>query len=172
MADDSIDVGRDRDLEGRGFEPWVRRALLGVLLVLIVLALANTFGQSPHISQAAGPKAVLGVRAPERVRGGLLYQAVFTITARRDIKQPQLILGPGWFDGLTVNTVEPEPSEESNRNGHVALSYDELAAGDTLRVWVEYQTNPTTVGRRIQRVELDDGDQPLVVHRRPLTILP
>lgn len=172
MADDSIDVGRDRDLEGRAFEPWVRRALLGLLLLLIVLALLDTFGQLPQASQVAGPKAVLSVQTPQRLRGGLLYQARFKITARRDIKQPQLILGPGWFDGLTVNTIEPQPSQESNRNGHVALVYDELSAGDTLRVWIEGQVNPTTAGHRVQLTELDDGDQPLVTHRSPLTIVP
>ena len=172
VADSPISAERHRDLAGRGFEPWLRRLLLALLLVLIVVALAGAIGQRPRASQAAGPRAVLGVQAPERVRGGLLYQARFTITARRDIKQPQLILGPGWFDGLTINEIEPQPSEESNRNGRVALIYDELAPGDTLRVWLEYQVNPTTVGRRVQMTELDDGDRPLVVHRRPLTILP
>ena len=172
MADDSIDVGRDRDLKGRGYEPWLRRALLAIVLVLVVIALLNGFGQRPQASTLTGPKALLGVQAPERLRGGLLYQARFKITARRDIKEPQLVLGPGWFDGLTINTIEPEPSQESNRNGHVALVYDELAPGDTLRVWIEGQVNPTTVGRRVQVTELDDGDRPLITHRNPLTIFP
>jgi hypothetical protein len=119
MAEESIDLARHRDFEGRGWEPWARRLLLAALVAVILLALLNTFGQKQHVSQAAGPKALLGVRAPERVRGGLLYQAVFTISARRDIKQPQLVLGPGWLDGLTINTVEPEASQESNRNGRV-----------------------------------------------------
>src|SRR5215212_7901492 len=162
MADDSIDVEHQRDLEGRGYEPWVRRMILAVVLALIVLALFNVFGQRTHVSQAAGPAAVLGVEAPEKVRAGLLYQARFTITARRDIKQPELVLGPGWLDGLTVNAIEPQASEESNRNGHLALVYDELKAGDTLRVWVAYQVNPTANGNRIQLTELDDGDKPLV----------
>jgi hypothetical protein len=170
MAEESIDLARHRDFEGRGWEPWARRLLLAALVAVILLALLNAFGQKQRVSQAAGPKALLGVRAPERVRGGLLYQAVFTISARRDIKQPQLVLGPGWLDGLTINTVEPEASQESNRNGRLALSYDELKAGDTLRVWVAYQVNPTAMGRRVQLTELDDGDMPLVVHRRPFTI--
>jgi hypothetical protein len=170
MADDSIDVEHQRDLKGRGYEPWLRRVLLGVMLALIILALLNAFGQRTHASQAAGPGAVLGVESPEKVRAGLMYQARFTITARRDVKQPELVLGPGWLDGLTVNAIEPQASEESNRNGHLALVYDELKAGDTLRVWVAYQVNPTAHGRRIQLTELDDGDKPLLVHPRPLTI--
>jgi hypothetical protein len=172
MADGSIDVGRERDLQGRGFEPWVRRVLLVALVALVALALFNIFGQKQHASQAAGPKALLGVRAPEHVRGGLIYQAVFTISARRDIKQPELVLGAGWLDGLTINTIEPEASEESNRNGRLTLTYDELRPGDTLRVWIAYQVNPTASGRRVQLTEVDDGVEALVVHRRPLTIFP
>jgi hypothetical protein len=170
MADESIHIDRHRELEGRGYEPWVRRGILALMLLLVVLALLNVFGQRTHDSQAAGPAAVLGVEAPEAVRSGLLYQARFTITARRDIKQPELVLGPGWLDGLTVNTIEPQASQESNRNGHLTLVYDELKPGDTLRVWVDYQVNPTTRGRRLQLTELDDGDKPLVVHPRTLTI--
>jgi hypothetical protein len=169
---ESIDLSRHRDLAGRRSGPWARRVLVSVLVAVVVFALAGELGQPPRDVQAAGPAALLSVQAPDRLRGGLLYQARFTVTARQAIKEPQLILGPGWFDGLTINTIQPEPSQESNRNGHVALIFDKLPAGDKLRVWIQFQVNPTSVGRRIQLTELDDGDQPLVVARLPLTILP
>ena len=32
-----------------------------------------------------------------------------------------------------------------------------MAAGDSLRVWIYFQVNPTNLGTRSQDVELDDG---------------
>jgi hypothetical protein len=170
--DGSIAVERHRDLVGRSFEPWIRRLLLLALLALVVLALADVFGQVPSDSRVAGPAAVLSVHAPQRLRGGLLYEARFTIEARRDIKEPQLVLGSGWLDGMTINTVEPAPTEESSRDGDLEFTYDELAAGETMTAWIQFQVNPTTVGRRVDETELRDGDRPLLSDRRPVTVWP
>ena len=37
---------------------------------------------------------------------------------------------------------------------------------------MEFQVNPTTVGRRSQGVELRDGERPLATVDRPVTIFP
>ena len=167
-----LSVHRHRDLEGRTRQPWYRRTLLALVSVLPVLALLNVFGQKPTTSRASGPAATFTVDAPERLRGGLIYQGRFEVKALRDIHQLQLVLDRGWWEGMSVNSIEPNPSSESTQNGAVTLSFGSLNRGNTLVAWIYYQANPTNVGDRSQNAELDDGTKVLASVRRKVTIYP
>jgi hypothetical protein len=171
-APDGIVLRRHRDLAGREWHPWVRRALLGLLAVVTLLALLGVFGQRPSTTRAGADAATLKVSAPNAVRGGLLFQARFTIEAHRALKDATLVLGQGWLDGLTVNTVEPGPVNEASRDGRLALELGHLPAGAKHVLYVEYQVNPTTVGTRTLTVDLDDGEETLVSADHDLTIFP
>jgi hypothetical protein len=143
-----------------------------LLLALAVVALIGTFGQRPGHVRAAAGAADLEVSSPTRLRGGLYYQAKFTVTAHRRLDAPRLVLSPGWLDGMTLNTTEPGPSEELNRDGRLVLDYQPLAAGERLAVFLQYQVNPTTTGTRRQTVELDDAETPIASITRSTTIFP
>jgi len=106
------------------------------------------------------------------VRGGVLFQGRFTLVARQDLKTPKLILSPGWFEQMTVNGFEPQPSTETTRNGDVVITFDSLQAGQKLVFWTYFQVNPTNIGRRSQDVALDDGNTPLLRLDRKVTIFP
>jgi hypothetical protein len=165
-------MSRSRDLQGRNVEPWFRRAWMLVFFAFAILALANVFGQRPVHHSAVGPAGKLEISAPKHLRGGLLYQARFTITAARTIQSPHLVLSTGWLENMTVNTIEPQASEELNRNGRLVLSYDTLDAGQKLDVFIQYQANPTAVGTRTQTAELDDAETPIATITRKLTVFP
>jgi hypothetical protein len=167
-----LTLKRHRDLEGRRSEAWVRRALLLLVALFVLAALLNVFGQRSSEASASNSAASLTVSSPTHLRGGLIYQARFEIKATRTLDQPKLVLGSGWFDGLTLNTTEPQPVSEATRDGRVLLIYDTLDAGERLVVWLEYQVNPTTTGRRSQTVELDDGNEPLLTLERSLRVFP
>lgn len=174
MADapDGIVLRRHRDLVGRTWHPWLRRSLLALLAVISLLALLNVFGQRPSTSGTSAAAASVEVNAPRRVRGGLLFQARFTVRAHRELKEANLVLGQGWFDGLTVNTIEPSPLNEASRNGDLALELGHIPAGMKYVLYVEYQVNPTTVGRKTQTVELDDGEQQILSFDQAITVYP
>ena len=174
MADqpDGIVLARHRDLKGRGWHPWVRRGLVSVVALVAVLALFGFLGQSTSTTRAATPAATLSVDAPDGVRGGLLYQARFTILAHQELKQAVLVLNEKWIDGLTVNTIEPSPVNEASRDGKLAFDLGHLAAGAKYVLYVDYQVNPTTVGSRTLKAELDDGEQPVASLTRSLRIWP
>ncbi|HVW19505.1 MAG TPA: hypothetical protein VHB30_14780, partial [Solirubrobacteraceae bacterium] len=116
--------------------------------------------------------ARLTVRAPDVVRGGLLFQGRIEVRARRAIEHPRLVLDQGWLDGLQVNTIEPSPVSEASRDGRLVLSYDRLDAGDALVVFLQFQLDPTSVGRTSNAVELDDGTHRIAVVHRTLRRLP
>ena len=58
-----------------------------------------------------------------------MFQTSFDVLAHRELREPKLVFDPGWFDSLTVNTIEPSPKQEATDNGRVVLSYDTIPAG-------------------------------------------
>ena len=169
---DAIVLKRDRDLEGRKWHIWVRRGLFTLLPVVTALALANVFGQRPATETVNGNGASLELHAPNRVRGGLLFQARFNITAEQDVQNAVLLLDPGWLEGMTLNTLEPSPEKETSDNGRLRFELGPIAAGDSFLLFAQFQTNPTNVGHRSQAVELYDNDRKLLELDRSITIFP
>lgn len=169
---DSIVLRRDRDLEPRRNEIWVRRGLFALVCVVPVLALVDLFGQRPESSTASAGSAQLSISAPSRVRGGLLFQARFRITARKKLDRAALVLDRGWLDGLTVNAIEPQPVSETSLNGKLALDLGPISAGQSYVLFVDYQVNPINVGHRDQTVTLYDGNRSLLTIHRAITVFP
>src|SRR3954471_21920776 len=145
-APETIDMKRDRDLEGRQNHPWIRRALLALVAVPPVLALANVFGQRPTTTRARGGGATLAVHAPTHARGGLLYTASYRVSARSDVKKATLVLEPGWVRRLQGNSLSPQPVSEGSHNGKLVLVLGHVPAGQSYLQFIEFQVNPTTVG--------------------------
>src|SRR6185312_9062389 len=116
-----IQIGRHRDLRGREWHGWLRRGLLLIPTAIVVLALANVFGQHPATSTASTSAATMSVFAPTSVRGGLIWEARFDVHAVRTIRHARLVLDSDWLEANTVNTIEPSPSRETSRNGALEL---------------------------------------------------
>jgi hypothetical protein len=106
------------------------------------------------------------------VRGGLFFQSRLTIRAQREVQFPRILLDDGWVEGMQVNSIEPAPASEASRDGHVVLSYDKLEPGDVLRIWLQFEVDPTSSGHRPYGVELDDASTRLVRISHTLTVLP
>jgi hypothetical protein len=73
---------------------------------------------------------------------------------------------------MSVNSLAPNPTAQSSANGRVTLTYNKLAAGHTLIVWLYFQVNPTNVGKRSEDVQLNDGSNAITSIHRSLTIFP
>jgi hypothetical protein len=112
------------------------------------------------------------VELPDVLRGGLMWRAKVTVRATRTIAHPRILLGPGFVEGMQLNTIEPSPVSEAGRGQRVVLSYAELKAGDELVVYLQLQVNPTTVGAQDTTVELDDEATALVRVAHTTTVLP
>jgi hypothetical protein len=169
---DGIVLKRDRDLTGRARQIWIRRGLFALLPLMSVLALLNVFGQRPATSRATVPAATLKVYAPARVRGGLLFEARFRVTAHDELKNATLVLGPGWLEGMTINTIEPAPVNEASADGKLSLELGHIPAGGSYLLFLQFQVLPTNVGHRAAPVTLLDGDEQLIRIDRSITIFP
>lgn len=168
-----LDRARHVDLEGRRQQPAVRRLVVAALAGVALCALLNLFGQRTSTSRAQGPQAKLEVRVPHTVRGGLFFQGRFDILAQDRIHAPTLVLGNGWAEQLQIDTIEPSPAKESSSDGRLSLTFDPLATGDHLTVWMQFEVNPTAgPARRDQSVALLDGGRPIAAIHHALNVFP
>jgi hypothetical protein len=167
-----IVLDRHLHLRGPGFNRGVRRLILGLVGILLLLGLANVFGQHPTSHSGDSNAASLDVSVPDHVRGGLLYQARFTITAHTDVRNALLQLSPGWNEGMQINTIEPGPLAEASRDGDMLFRLGHIPAGQIHRLFMQFQVDPTNVGRRRADVTLYDGARKLVTIHRTVTVFP
>jgi hypothetical protein len=151
---------------------WARRIVMTALFAVALLALWDVFGQGQSDSVANGTAATMTVTAPATVRGGLYFQARIDITAHAAVEHPRLVFDEGWLEGMQVNSIEPAADSESSRDGRLVLSYGPLEPGDILRIWLQFQVDPTMPGTRTHGVELDDGTTRLARVDRDLKVLP
>jgi hypothetical protein len=169
---DGVVLKRDRDLDGRKNEIWVRRGLFMLLPLVCLLALLNVFGQRPAALSKSVDAASVKVYAPTRVRSGVIYEARFNVTARQDLSDARLVLGPGWLESMSVNSIEPQPEKETSVDGSLRLDLGDIAAGDSHLLFIYFQTNPTNVGHRATPVDLYDGDRHVLRIDRSVTVFP
>ena len=169
---DGIVLERHRDLHSIAFKRGFRWAVLTLIGVFLVLGLLDVFGQRPAKLLLDTPAAKLEVYAPAHLRGGLLYEARFTITAHRDLKSAALAFSPGWNEGMQQNTIEPNPLGFASRNGDLLLTLGHVPAGHVYRLFMQFQVNATNVGRRRADVTLYDGATKLGTIHRTVTVFP
>lgn len=168
---DQLTLKLNRDREGKR-DVVARRLMVGAIVVLLGLGLANLFGQHPSRTVAEAEAATLEVHAPERVRGGLFYQARFRVDALTEVEEATLVLDPGWVEGITINTVEPGPIGEASRDGRLAFELGRIPVGQKHVFYLQLQVNPTNVGHRSQDVRLYDGEELLAKIDRTITVFP
>jgi hypothetical protein len=162
----------DSSERGQAVGLWGRRVVMGLFALISLAALVGFIGQRTSSSAASTPAVRMTLSAPEVVRGGLFFQSRVDIRALAPIQHPRIVLADGWIEGLQVNSIEPSAESETSRDGRVVLSYGELKAGDVLRVWMQFEVDPTNVGTRDYTIELDDADRPLARIPRTIRVLP
>jgi hypothetical protein len=137
---------------------WQRRAALVVVIAVIpLLGLLNAFGQRTVFDSAQSAAASMLINSPAHVRGGLVFTTEIVITPHQSLRDARLYLDNGWFEGMTLNGITPQPSSQSAQGRWQVWDFGKIGAGVAYRVWISWQTNPTTVGRRSQDVALYDG---------------
>jgi hypothetical protein len=171
---DCLTLRRHRDLEGLSRNGiWFRRSVVALICVFALLGLLDVFGQRPRTARAEVSAATLSVYAPTAIRGGDFMEARFHITAKRAIRDAQLVLDPGWAEGMSMNTIEPSPVGEASDDGRLAFDLGHIPAGKSFILFIQLQVNPTNLAwHRPQNVELRDGRRVLVRIHRTITVFP
>jgi hypothetical protein len=169
---DEIDLKRHRDLESWVYNRPIRYVILGLVGAVIVLGLLNVFGQRPSTTTVESSAASLEIYAPAHLRGGLLWEARFTIRAHKDLTHAVLQLEPGWVEGMQINTIEPSPIAETSRDGSLLMTLGPVKKGTHYTLYMQFQVIPTNVGTRSADTVLYDADQKLLSVDRDVTVYP
>ena len=84
------------------------------------------------------------------------------------------MLGPGWAEGMSINTIEPSPVSETSDNGRLSLELGHILAGQSYILFMQFQVNPTNVafGRRADRLAERRQDPADHLRARDLTVFP
>jgi hypothetical protein len=166
-----LTLNNNRDRTER-VELILRRGFFGLVFLIALLGLLNVFGQRPKETLAASSAADLHVFAPTDLRGGLYYEGRITIDAKREIEKATIVLDSGWTEQMQINTIEPSPVGEASRGGKLTFDFGHLAPDDKLVVYMQFQVNPTNVGRRSQDVALYDDTTFIARADRTVTVFP
>jgi hypothetical protein len=170
---DGLDRKTSVDAPHREHGVWLRRGFILLITVFLAAGLLNVFGQATSTSEGSSPSADLRVISPSALRGGLLYQAEFQVTAKQALQNPSLVLSSGWFSGLTSNAEVPQPSQQQSGRSQTVFSLGSMNPGDIRTVRIYFQVNPTTVAwDRPQDTEVTDGGAELVAVHRTITVYP
>ncbi len=159
-------------LSGRAGLIWWRRTIVGILALVSLLGLAGIFGQCSSATLASGHGATVSVDSPPRVRGGIVLTSEVIVTTDHTVGDLRIFLARGWFQGMSVNTIEPSPTAESSNGPWVIFGFGRLLAGHQFHLWLSLQTNPTNVGGHTQDVQVWDGSTFLVAAHRSFFVFP
>jgi hypothetical protein len=84
----------------------------------------------------------------------------------------RLYLDDGWFEGMSLDGVSPQPSNQSAQRRWEAWDFGQISAATAFRLWISWQTNPTNLGRHDHSVALYDGGTQLMTVHRTMTVFP
>lgn len=158
---------------GRGSGPF-RWAALAILGGVMVLALSGLLGGShPQRSEMRAGDDLLQVDAPDILRSGLFFELVVTVETGAGLSKPELAFSENYLRNVTVNTVMPEPAGQVFSEGAFTFEFDPLKPGDTLKVKLDAQVNPTLGGGGGDGwIELRDKGRPVARVPLDMTVLP
>lgn len=126
--------------EGSTFRQWPwGSAALGVLLTLSFFGVYGDVQKRSH----SGEEVQFVVEGPSVIRNGEFFEMMLTVEARRDIQNLSIRVEADLWRDMTVNTLLPDPSEQSFANGAFVLEFGMLDAGKNLLVKIDGQVNPS-----------------------------
>ena len=158
----------------RPLAPWRRHASPAGLLVfglVVVLALAGVLGhERTWAAEANGTH--LEVHTSEVIRNGEFAEMRIRVRPGTDIGDLVLGIEDTLWEDITVNTLIPAASEETNADGQTRFTFGQLSGGSEFLLKVDMQINPDILGGNAGRVTVYDGEEELVATPISITVLP
>jgi hypothetical protein len=153
---------------------WRRHASpfgLVVFAIVVTLALGGLFGRERTWSaDASGVR--LEVHTSEIIRNGEFFEMRVRVAGDEGIGELVIGVDDGIWEDVTVNTMIPAATEETNEDGETRFTFAELPAGTGFLLKVDMQINPDILGGNDGRVTIYDGDRELVSTPISIMVLP
>jgi hypothetical protein len=139
-APEGIESHHIHRAEGSSIQRWpFGSAALGVLLALSYF---GVYGDDQTLSDS-GENVQFVIQGPAVIRNGEFFEMMLQVEARRDIQNLVVLVEPGLWRDMTVNTLLPDPSEQGFANGAFSFDFGMLDGGKSLLVKIDGQVNPS-----------------------------
>lgn len=153
---------------------WRRHASpLGLVVfgIVVALALSGLLGhERTWAAQSSGTR--LEVHTSEIVRNGEFLEMRVRVVPDGGIGELVIGIEDALWEDVTVNTMIPAASEESNADGETRLTFAALPAETEFQFKVDMQINPDILGGNAGRITVYDGEAELVAADITITVLP
>jgi len=164
---DGIMDGHERDSR------WARLLPLALLSALLGMGLAGALGGAPGtLRQARTEAASLGVRTPDLLRSGMVFETIIDVTPHRPVADLAIGIPERLWREMTVNTMIPAADREDYRAGLHRFSFGPADAGETLRFKIDGQINPPLFAGASGEIVAFDGERKLAGVPVTVRILP
>lgn len=136
---DGIEHRHIHEAQGTRLHAWPS----GLVLFAMILGIAGSgvLGERNTVTSGGGGVR-LSVEGPVIIRSGEFFEMLFTIETEREIRDAVLSVDSRVWHDMTINTMIPQPTEESFKDGSFEFHFGALAAGARLVVKVDGQVNP------------------------------
>jgi hypothetical protein len=153
---------------------WRRQASpLGLLVfgAIVALGLGGFLGHERTWAASSGGTD-LEVHVSEVVRNGEFMEMRVRVTASAGLDELVIGIEDGLWEDVTVNTMIPAASEETNADGETRFTFGELPAETSFLFKVDMQINPDIIGGNRGRVTVYDAEAEIVATDISITVLP
>ena len=147
-----------------------RFIIFAVILSLAMVGLLG--GGGVRWRSVETPAAWLSLEAAECIRNGNYFEARISVEPRRPIAEPVIAVPAAMWQDSTINSLIPEPQDETFRDGEYRFRFAPLAAGQRLEFKIDGQINPALYGRLAGNYRLLDGDRELARLESKLIVIP
>jgi len=152
--------------------PWVRRAVLAAMALLVAIGLTGLLGVHTSEASSSHDGYTLTLHYPAVARAGLDTTWRVEVTHSGGFgKDLTLAVTGDYFDIFETQGFHPNPSEET-RNGHILYLTFTAPPGDTFVVDFDAYIQPASQRGRAATVALVEGTTPVVAVRYRTRILP
>ena len=148
------------------------------VLSLLVLGAIVAWGASGYAGSRVERRSVaadalaLVVSSPSLIRNGEVYETTFEVTARRRIGKLVFAVSPGLWRETAMNSMLPQPGEQTFEDGMFRFAFEPLEAGVTFIVKADLQINPSLFGDNAGEVVVLDGRERLASLPLRIRVLP
>lgn len=155
---------------GPAWAGWLPMLVLGAVIVVALFGLLG--GGLSAVRAADSPAARLTINTPLVMRQGVLFETRILAEPRRPIRDLQIGITPALWRDFTINTLDPEPSDETYKDGLFRLSYGAAEPGRPFEIKVDGQINPSLPTTNRGEIVLFDGETRLVAVPMRIRVLP
>ncbi|HET7411613.1 MAG TPA: hypothetical protein VFJ18_03040 [Pararhizobium sp.] len=166
-------IGRQHFERDEGMKRHASVLSVIILGCLMAVALSGVLGGGFNARLSAGnDRVALTYFGPTIIRNGMFFEAHAIVTAKQPIKKLVVAVDQSLIHDLTMNSMVPQPGDETFKDGAFRFSYDKLDKGDSFNIKFDFQINPSLFAGTSGQISVYDDKTLLAALPVTIAVLP